>query len=257
MTKSMFALAALGAVLAAAGPAAAHGHAGAVPVHAAPGGFAGADPCLLGTATPGECVGPVRVARDVTVAAAGPGPAAMSGQSWSAASQSAWQTTSYHAAGPVAGHAAAGPSAPPLPGEGVVGQAPPAGAGCTPQMIVQRIPCDGQWVYARPAQAPVPAAPVAAPVVIQPAPVVIAAPAPVPAPLPQAAGPIPLSFFAGGISNGVGFNTETQYVYGGGGFAIVGGGTRFSGVRERSPTPLVPPRRPVPRHAPPPKHCGC
>jgi hypothetical protein len=62
-------------------------------------------------------------------------------------------------------------------------------------------------------------------------------------------------FFMGAISNGVGFNTETGYSYGGSGFGYVSGGTRFSGVRERSPTPLIPPGR---KHRPPPpKPCGC
>jgi hypothetical protein len=123
-----------------------------------------------------------------------------------------------------------------------------APATCTPQMVVQRIPCDGQWVLAQPEPAAAPP-----PMVYQPAP----APAPVQmAMAPAAAGPIPLSFFVGGISNGVGFNTQQTYSYGGGGFIIGGGGgTRFSGVRERSPTPLIPPRRPQP-HQPPPHHCG-
>jgi hypothetical protein len=70
---------------------------------------------------------------------------------------------------------------------------------------------------------------------------------------------IPTSFFTGGVTYGSGFSTETSYGYGGGGgFIVSGGGTRFSGVRERSPTPLIaPPMRQ--RHVPPPMHhkkCG-
>jgi hypothetical protein len=64
---------------------------------------------------------------------------------------------------------------------------------------------------------------------------------------------IPASFFMGGMSYGVGFPTETSYSYGGGGYAIVGGGTRFSGVRERVHLD-PPPRKP---RKPPHKPCGC
>ena len=64
---------------------------------------------------------------------------------------------------------------------------------------------------------------------------------------------IPASFFMGGMSYGVGFPTETSYSYGGGGYAIVGGGTRFSGVRERVHLD-PPPRKP---RTPPHKPCGC
>jgi hypothetical protein len=64
---------------------------------------------------------------------------------------------------------------------------------------------------------------------------------------------IPASFFMGGMSYGVGFPTETSYSYGGGSYAFFGGGTRFSGVRERV---LLdpPPRKP---RKPPHKPCGC
>jgi hypothetical protein len=67
---------------------------------------------------------------------------------------------------------------------------------------------------------------------------------------------IPTSFFTGGITYGAGFPTDTTYVSGGGGYGYSTGGTRFSGVRERSPTPLIPPARRQ-RHAPPPHHHGC
>lgn len=64
---------------------------------------------------------------------------------------------------------------------------------------------------------------------------------------------IPASFFMGGMSYGVGFPTETSYSYGGGGYAFVVGGTRFSGVRDRVHMD-PPPRKPrPPRHKP----CGC
>ncbi len=64
---------------------------------------------------------------------------------------------------------------------------------------------------------------------------------------------IPASFFMGGMSYGVGFPTETSYSYGGGGYAFVGGGARFSGVRERVHLD-PPPRKP---RTPPHKPCGC
>lgn len=64
---------------------------------------------------------------------------------------------------------------------------------------------------------------------------------------------IPASFFMGGMSYGVGFPTEASYSYGGGGYAFVGGGTRFSGVRERVHL-APPPRKP---RTPPHKPCGC
>jgi hypothetical protein len=64
---------------------------------------------------------------------------------------------------------------------------------------------------------------------------------------------IPASFFMGGMSYGVGFPTETSYSYGGGGYAFVGGGTRFSGVRDRVHLD-PPPRKP---RKPPHKPCGC
>jgi hypothetical protein len=57
----------------------------------------------------------------------------------------------------------------------------------------------------------------------------------------------------GGMSYGVGFPTETSYSYGGGGYAFFGGGTRFSGVRERVHLD-PPPRKP---RKPPHKPCGC
>jgi len=64
---------------------------------------------------------------------------------------------------------------------------------------------------------------------------------------------IPASFFMGGMSYGVGYPTQNNYSYGGGFYAFVGGGTRFSGVRDH--VHLVPPPRRHPN--PPPKPCGC
>jgi hypothetical protein len=97
-----------------------------------------------------------------------------------------------------------------------------------------------------------------APAPVQYAPVQYA-PAPRYAPQPQPAGYIQPSFFTGGISYGAGFPEGGGYSGGGGGgYIISGGGTRFSGVRERSPTTLIAPpmRQRQPSHAPPPKHCG-
>jgi hypothetical protein len=80
------------------------------------------------------------------------------------------------------------------------------------------------------------------------------------APQTQLTGSIPLSFFTGGITYGAGFPEGGGFSGGGGGGIFISGGnggTRFSGVRERSPTPLIAPpmRQRQPSHAPP-KHCG-
>jgi hypothetical protein len=107
---------------------------------------------------------------------------------------------------------------------------------CVPGYVVSHVPCNGNWVLA-----PVPQY----------------APAPHYAPQPQLVVDIPTSFFTGGISYGAGFPIHNYGYGGGGGFFISGGGTRFSGVRERSPTPLVAPpmrHRPAP-HRPPCSHC--
>jgi hypothetical protein len=140
---------------------------------------------------------------------------------------------------------------------------------------VQYAPAPAPVVYQQAPQyyAPAPIQYAPAPVQYAPAPVQYA-PAPVqyaPAPYqqvqyqqvqytpqPQPVGYISPSFFTGGITYGAGFPEGSSYSYGGGGgFIVTGGGTRFSGVRERSPTPLIaPPTRRSQRHAPPPKHCG-
>jgi hypothetical protein len=96
---------------------------------------------------------------------------------------------------------------------------------------------------------------------MQPAPVVSyqAAPATMAVyePQPQIIGAIPTSFFTGGITYGAGFPIDQSYSYGGGGFYVAGGGTRFSGVRERAGHSLNPPSRKH-HHAPKKKHgCGC
>lgn len=202
------------------------------------------DPCVLGTnAQPGTCVGPVRVA-----------PSIMS--QGSVQSQTRVMNTgpthfapAPHFGQPVqmmqpAAYAQPTLQAPSLPPQG-------PSSGCVPGYGMPTIGCNGYWV----------AAPNVAP-----SPVHYHAPAPQPvhvvqyAPAPQAVGYIPTSFFTGGITYGAGFPIDSYGYGGGGGFIISGGGgTRFSGVRERSPTALVPPA-PRPRHNPPPTHrppcCG-
>jgi hypothetical protein len=114
-----------------------------------------------------------------------------------------------------------------------------------------------QYYAPAPVQQYAPAAQYYAPAPVQYAPVQYA-PAPRYAPQPQPAGYIQPSFFTGGITYGAGFPEGGGYYGGGGGGTIiVGGGTRFSGVRERSPTPLIAPpmRQRQPAHAPPPSHC--
>jgi hypothetical protein len=66
---------------------------------------------------------------------------------------------------------------------------------------------------------------------------------------------LPLSFFVGAISYGVGFPTQTTNIYSSG-FVYTVSQTRFSGVQQRSPIPLIPPVRHQ-RHAPPSHHHGC
>jgi hypothetical protein len=128
---------------------------------------------------------------------------------------------------------------------------------------VQYAPAPVQYAPAPVQYAPAPVQYAPAPVQYAPAPVQYApvqyAPVPRYAPQPQPAGYIQPSFFTSGITYGAGFPEGGGYSGGGGGgFIISGGGPRFSGVRERSPTPLIAPpmRRNQPRHAPPPKHCG-
>ncbi|MCU0883169.1 MAG: hypothetical protein MUF14_10940 [Hyphomonadaceae bacterium] len=182
-----------------------------------------ANPCLLGSGAPGQCMGPVQITEQVIVTT--PGGGAQAGMMQSGSVQMAHVGHSAH-------HGTRAPV-----------MAPPAAGGCVPSQAAQMVRCEGNWVYSQP---PVAAAPVYVPVE---APVYAPPPAPVHVPAPVAMagiapGSIPLSFFVGGANNGVGFNTEPTYYGGTGGFIIQsGGGTRFSGVRERSPTPLVPPRR--------------
>jgi len=109
--------------------------------------------------------------------------------------------------------------------------------------IAQRVPCNGQWVVV---------GDMAPPVALPPPPMTYAPPPTYYMPPPQQLAQISPMFFYGGMNNGVGYNMMTGY--GGGGAIFVGGGSRFSGVRERSPTPLVPPvrRQPPPPHNPPP-----
>jgi hypothetical protein len=212
MTRSLIASCA-GLVLAAlSAPVMAHGSHHHAPVaHSSHGALA--NPCLLGSGAPGQCMGPVQVTRSVVV-----GPVTSPG--------------SLEPIGPIQPIApvamAAIPAAPVHPAPG-----------CTPASTAGMVRCEGNWV---PVQ-PVAPAPVHAPVMM-PAPMPVAAPVPVAGIAP---GSLPLSFFVGGATNGVGFNTYPVYGGGFGGVVIQGGGTRFSGVRERAPWPLVPPAR-QPRH---------
>lgn len=148
---------------------------------------------------------------------------------------------------------------------------------CLSPQAGAHVACQGYWVPAQPAQPMPPQVQPPAPqvVILQPpvaqSPIMVPPPPMMPPPAtqtfvtqtvmppvpccvqPQEITLIPASFFMGGMSYGVGFPTETSYSYGGGGFAYVGGGTRFSGVRDR--VHLVPPPR---KHRPPPpKPCGC
>ncbi len=68
--------------------------------------------------------------------------------------------------------------------------------------------------------------------------------------MPIPSGAIPKSFYFGAIASGVGFPTQTGYL--GGGSVYYGGGSRFSGVVGRSPTPLIPPGNGKGKAPPPP-----
>jgi hypothetical protein len=220
--------------------------------HASQGGYApmvgATDPCVLGTnVQPGACVGPVRVAPMIM----SQGPVQLQP---AYAPQPTYAPQPNYVAEPIA-------YAQPIM-QAPTQAAPVQMSGCVPGYGGPTVPCNGNWVYTNQA-APQP--------MMQPAPQYVPAPqyAPAPqylpapiayAPQPQQVGAIPTSFFTGGITYGAGFPTDTSYVSGGGGYGYSsGGGPRFSGVRERSPTPLIaPPMRQ--RHAPPPAHhhgCGC
>lgn len=248
------------------------------------------DPCVLGTnAQPGACVGPVRVAPVIT----SQGSVQVQREQQTYTTASSYGANSYVAPQAYSGmttiaHHQAPLAAAPMP-------APfPVSGGCVQSQPVAMQGCNGHWVYSTantnmvntgpvaqnqggfvpngysqqhqhtaPQYAPAPVVYQQAPVVYQQAPVYYAPVqyAPVQyAPQPQTVTNIPTSFFTGGITYGAGYPDGGSYSYGGGGSTVFvsGGGTRFSGVRERSPTPLIAPpmRRNQPRHAPPPKHCG-
>ena len=136
---------------------------------------------------------------------------------------------------------------------------------CVAPRAGANISCRGFWVpaqHGQPVQAPQPPMIVQPQFQPQPAQVVTLQPPsaqspfmlpPVPCCQQQEVTLIPASFFMGGMSYGVGFPTEASYNYGGGAYAFVGGGTRFSGVRERVHL-APPPRKP---RTPPHKPCGC
>lgn len=229
MTRLMFA-AAISAVTAIASPAFAQHH--APMAHA---GY-GANPCLLGSMVSGQCVGPVQVTEQVMVTSAGPVQPVGHVQGRPDVSAN-WVSN-----GPATSHATPGLS-------GVPGPA----AGCVRTQAVQGIRCEGNWVYSQPAPMPAPAPVTYVPAPVQYVPVPVCCTAAGIAP-----GSIPLSFFVGGASNGVGFNSGTGYYGGGGVIVIQSSGTRFSGVREAVRSPLTPPPRrpPVGGHNPPPHHGG-
>lgn len=192
------------------------------------------DVCVLGAnVVPGNCIGPVRVAQTIV--------------SEGSVNQSHQVMHSQH----VAAHAQM-----PVPMYAPVHvpvHTPVHMSGCVPGYGGPNVPCHGVWVPAPtftavPVHTPVPA--------YVPPPIYMPAQPVYYAPEPQQIAMIPTSLFTGGITYGAGFPTDTTYSYGGGGYGFVGGGTRFSGVRERSPTPLIapPPRQ---RHAPPSVHPGC
>ncbi|MFM1975788.1 MAG: hypothetical protein RL145_634 [Pseudomonadota bacterium] len=144
---------------------------------------------------------------------------------------------------------------------------------CVSTQAGATVTCHGYWVPAQQTQTMQPPVTIIQPpaqpqfqpppphvVILQPpvAPSPIMLPPPLMPPVPccqqqQEVTLIPASFFMGGMSYGVGFPIETSYSYGGGGYAFVGGGTRFSGVRDRVHLDL-PPRKP---RTPPHKPCGC
>jgi hypothetical protein len=93
--------------------------------------------------------------------------------------------------------------------------------GCVAQVASAPPPCSGEWIFMPYSQ---------------------------PAPQPLVLNNLPGSFFGGAMNYGVGY--PTQIGYNSGGSYFVGGGSRFSGVRERSPTALVPP--PMKHRSPPP-----
>lgn len=184
------------------------------------------DPCVLGSGATGSCAGPVRVTREIVIR-----------QDAGAA------MVQHHGHGVASGAApvivmtpAAPAMAAPMYGQG-------AAPGCIPASPAQPVACNGDWIVVQ-----------TAPPAVAPPPYVVPGPAPMlPPPPQQTALTLPASFFPGPIANGVGFNTTTGYTYGSGGVFVAGGGTRFSGVRERAPWPLVPP----PRHNPPPHRPPC
>lgn len=196
------------------------------------------DPCLLGTnVQPGACVGPVRVAPMIM----SQGPMQL---------QPSYARPSSYTPQPIA-HAAPMIVAAPQ-------QAPYQTSGCVPGYAGPTVPCNGNWVYApQGTLQPTPQyAPVPQPQYMPPPVAYVPQPQYQPQYQPEPVGMIPTSFFTGGITYGAGFPTDTTYVSGGGGYGFSsGGGTRFSGVRERSPTPLIPPARRQ-RHAPPSHHHG-
>ena len=234
MTKTAFIVSLM--VFAAAGQASA----GGMPA-SGPQNFATNDPCLLGNAADqAACAGMIRVAPGMTV-------------------QSQTYSTSQAAAGTQSAMTTSGAQTSQTMSMNCV--SPQAGA---------NVACHGYWIPTQQAPTVQPQIQSQPPQVVIAQPPVAQSPIQVPPPVTQTfvtppmmppalccqqqeVTLIPASFFMGAMSYGVGFPTETSYNYGGGGYAFVGGGTRFSGVRERVHLD-PPPRKP---RTPPHKPCGC
>lgn len=249
-----------------------------------------ADPCVLGSGAEANCQGAIRVTENIEITANGPASIEAASvenygssssqyanagyvQSQNSASQYSHQSEYRYESGNQTAYQHQSHSSGPVPIEmrrpeirevRVMREDAPQSQTCQ-AAVAQRVPCNGQWVVVGDAPPPMMYAPVPPPITYAPPPPpIMYAPQPAPMmyappqaptyymPPPQQLAQISPSFFYGGMNNGVGYNLMTGYSSGGAIF--VGGGSRFSGVRERSPTPLVPPgrRQPPPPHNPPP-----
>ncbi|MEY3235198.1 MAG: hypothetical protein RL230_2469 [Pseudomonadota bacterium] len=235
MTKTAFIVSLI--ALAATGQASA----GGMPA-SGPQNFSTNDPCLLGTAADqAACAGMIRVAPSMTV------------------QSQTYSTSSDQSSGSQSAMTSTGARTDQMMSMNCV--SPSSGANVT---------CRGHWVptqqtvtvqpqfQSEPAQVVIRQPPVAqSPIMVPPPATQTFVTPPMMPPVPccqqQEVTLIPASFFMGGMSYGVGFPTETSYSYGGGGYAFVGGGTRFSGVRARVYLD-PPPRKP---RTPPHQPCGC
>jgi hypothetical protein len=280
MTKTAFIVSLM--ALATAGQALA----GGMPA-SSPQNFSTNDPCLLGTAADqASCAGMIRVAPGMTVQSQSSGPAVLfdPNRGYSHAAPSQAQPVQTHAMAPSAqrqqtvtvtstynnstSQAATSNQSAMTSTGAQTNQA--LSVNCLSPQAGVNVRCHGHWVptqqtptvqpqfQSQPAQVVILQPPVAQSPIMLPPPVTqtFVTPPMMPPVLccqQQEVTLIPASFFMGGMNYGVGFPTETSYSYGGGGYAFVGGGTRFSGVRERVQLD-PPPRKP---RKPPHKPCGC